>query len=187
MNEYFDNLTAECLDETNGTKYPEFVALNNLGNSFCKYFENMNLRSQLKAQVQAQQLREQLNQYMKEKSAQIQEQNDVSQYNTVVNDVNEYKTPPPTSIPSNEKIKDEKIKIDENFLKFSLAIASEELKAVRDADKKQKQQIITDITDPTPGAVVKDFFEDNDNQFQTTTNKPVDLNKFDKKNTFNNC
>ena len=139
MNEYFDNLTAECLDETNGTKYPEFVALNNLGNSFCKYFENMNLRSQLKAQVQAQQLREQLNQYMKEKSAQIQEQNDVSQYNTVVNDVNKYKIPSP--IPSNEEIKDEKIKIDEDFLKTSQTIASEELKAIRDADKNKNKKL----------------------------------------------
>ena len=54
MNEYFDNLTAECLDETNGTKYPEFVALKNLSNSLYKYFEDMNLRSQLKEQVQAQ-------------------------------------------------------------------------------------------------------------------------------------
>ena len=51
MNKYFDNLTAECLDETNGTKYPEFVALKNLSNSLQIYFEDMNLRSQLKEQV----------------------------------------------------------------------------------------------------------------------------------------
>ena len=102
---------------------------------------------------------------MKEKSAQIQEENDDSQYNAVVNNVIEYKTPPPTAIHSNEEIKDEKIKIDEDFLKSSLAIGSEELKAVRDAGEKQKQKIITDITDPMPGAVVKYFFENNDDQF----------------------
>ena len=64
-----------------------------------------------------------------------------------------------------------------------LAKAKQNLSATREADEDDKQKIITDITEPTPGAVVKDYFDDEDqnDQFITNTDNPVELNDYDKK------
>ena len=137
----------------------------------------MNIRSVLKAQVQAQQLRDQLNNYARDKSEEMRQKQ--------IKDVKNYETPIPGPLPSNEEInKNTNIKTEQQFLEESLAVASENLKAARENDEKEQQKIITDITDPTPGAVVKDFFDDDDvdnNQFKTTTNRPIELNDYDKK------
>ena len=67
-------------------------------------------------------------------------------------------------------------------LEIALAKAKQNLKVTRDVDEDDKQKIISDITDPTPGAVVKDYFDDDNNQFITSTDKPLKLNDYDKKN-----
>ena len=57
------------------------------------------------------------------------------------------------------------------------------------ADEEDKQKIIPDIVDPTPGAVVKDYFDDDDDQqdqFNNTTDRPIELNDYDKNNSLNN-
>ena len=67
-------------------------------------------------------------------------------------------------------------------LEIALVKAKQNLKVTRDVDEDDKQKIISDITDPTPGAVVKDYFEDDNNQFITSTDNPLKLNDYDKKN-----
>ena len=75
------------------------------------------------------------------------------------------------------------------MLETALAVAKQNLNATDKADEEDKQKIITDIVDPTPGAVVKDYFDDDDDQkdqFNNTTNRPIELNNYDKKNSLNN-
>ena len=70
------------------------------------------------------------------------------------------------------------------MLETALAVAKQNLNATDKADEEDKQKIITDIVDPTPGAVVKDYFDDDDDQkdqFNNTTNRPIELNNYDKK------
>ena len=66
-------------------------------------------------------------------------------------------------------------------LEIALAKAKQNLKVTRDVDENDKQKIISDITDPTPGAVVKDYFDDDNNQFITSTDKPLKLNDYIRK------
>ena len=71
--------------------------------------------------------------------------------------------------------------MNKETLEIALAKAKQNLKAARDADEEDKQKIINDITDPTPGAVVKDYFDDDNDQFITSTDKLLELNDYDKK------
>ena len=71
--------------------------------------------------------------------------------------------------------------MNKETLEIALAKAKQNLKATRDADEEDKQKIINDITDPTPGAVVKDYFDDDNDQFITSTDKLLELNYYDKK------
>ena len=72
--------------------------------------------------------------------------------------------------------------MNKETLEIALAKAKQNLKVTRDADEEDKQKIINDITDPTPGAVVKDYFDDDHDQFITSTDKLLELNDYDKKN-----
>ena len=169
---FFENLTVASLNENNTSRESKFDALKKLSILLYQHFDVVSLKRISKAQNNAFKVKTELNKY----------KDDIIPVRAEIVDVNEYSPPIPGPLPSNDTIKNGKIEINKETLEITLAKAKQSLKATRDADEEDKQKLISDITDPTPGAVVKDYFDDDNNQFITSTDKPLELNDYDKKN-----
>ena len=182
MEDFFDNLTSECLDSTDLTKLPEFVAATRLSDSLYKYFKDMNLRNQLKVQIEAQKIKEQLKECMKRQiEATKKDLENKKPLETIEPDNITVTT---QSLLENKEIESQRVQIDKDFLKTSLQIASEEIKAAKETNDEKVKKILSDITDATPGLTVKDKFDDDDlpgDGGPRTTNKPVDISNEAKK------
>ena len=81
----------------------------------------------------------------------------------------------PAPLKTTEEIFKKRSEIDETFLKTSLEIANEEIKANKHVEAEKTEKILEDIVTPLPGLVVQDKFNP-DNlplDLQTTNNLSV--------------
>ena len=165
MNEFFENLTAASLNENNPNRQPKFVALKKLSLLLYQHFKAVNLKSISKAQNNAFKIKNEMSKYKE----------DMTPVRAEIVNVNEYSLPLPGPLPTNNTVKEEKFKIDKETLEIALPTAKQNLKATREANEDDKQNIISSITDLTAGAVVRDYFDDDNQneQFITNTDKPL--------------
>ena len=179
MEEWFDNLTSEALDSSYLGKIPEFYVVTRLAKWLFAYFSKLNYISATKAQVHNQNLKNQLNDYFRRQQKSIQKEilNEVDK--NIESGTMAAPIPPdyiPAPLKTTEEICKNKTEIDETFLKTSLEIANEEIKANKQIEAEKTKKILEDIVTPAPGLVVQDkFIPDNLPPSLQTTNNPIVL------------
>ena len=173
MEEYFMNLTSSSLNENNSSIGPEFTALENLNSLILKECEKINLKCVEDSKKLFLTMEQVINEYKKE--------------NLPINDnilnVNDYSVPLPGPLLSADQIKKKDSEENIENIKTELTINSQNAEADEQAYIDGKRNILTDILNPTPGAVVQNFLDENEDQkgqINNTTDRLVELNDYDK-------
>ena len=113
--------------------------------------------------------------------------NEYKKENLPINDnilnVNDYSVPLPGPLLSADQIKKKDSEENIENIKTELTINSQNAEADEQAYIDDKRNILTDILNPTPGAVVQNFLDENEDQkgqINNTTDRLVELNDYDK-------
>ena len=97
--------------------------------------------------------------------------------------VNDYSVPLPGPLLSSDQIKREDNEENIENIKTELTINSQNAEANEQAYIDFKRNVLSDILDPTPGAVVENFLNENEDQkgqINNTTDRLVELSDYDK-------
>ena len=173
MEEYFMNLTSSSLNENDSSRELDFAALEHLNSSILEECEKINLKCVKDAQNRAMKMEEVINEYKKENLP----------TNDNISNVNDYSVPLPGPLLSPDQIKKEDNEKNIENIKTELAVNSQNAEAIEQAYIDDKRNILNDILNPTPGAVVENFLnknEDQKGQINNTTDKLVELGDYDK-------
>ena len=103
--------------------------------------------------------------------------------NDNISNVSDYSVPLPGPLLSSDQIKKEENEENIENIKTELTINSQNAEANEQAYIYFKRNVLSDILDPTPGAVVENFLNENEDQkgqINNTTDRLVELSDYDK-------